>query len=237
MKAQIHLQGRDIQLHIHPTKGRQRTKLWFEAGSTVLQVRSPGGRIDPVVEAFINEKSSWILKTMSKMAPQVQEIERFQARLAQGEVLYMGSWRAVNLQPGTRPMAKFLADGSLQISGVPTIEADTTLAAVKALAKPYLQNRTQQWASHTGHEQDVTRVTVRSQQTRWGSCSSRGSINLNWRLALMPTALSDYVIIHELMHLRHMNHSAAFWNEVARYCPEYKLLRKQVQDYSWSLTL
>ena len=66
------------------------------------------------------------------------------------------------------------------------------------------------------------RVTVRNQRTRWGSCSTRGSIALNWRLIQMPPAVSDYIMFHELAHRRQPNHSARFWREVESLCPSWK---------------
>jgi predicted metal-dependent hydrolase len=67
----------------------------------------------------------------------------------------------------------------------------------------------------------VKRVTVRSQRSRWGSCSRRGTISLNWRLVQTPLFVRDYIIWHELAHLKEMNHSKRFWKEVERLCPEY----------------
>ncbi len=66
------------------------------------------------------------------------------------------------------------------------------------------------------------RITVRNQRTRWGSCSCRGVISLNWRLIQTPVAVCEYVIVHELCHLRHMNHSRRFWAAVGEYCPDYR---------------
>ena len=65
-------------------------------------------------------------------------------------------------------------------------------------------------------------VTIRCQQTRWGSCSSRGNLNFNCLLMLAPEEVLDYVVVHELAHRKQMNHSALFWQEVARECPDYK---------------
>lgn len=70
---------------------------------------------------------------------------------------------------------------------------------------------------------DVKRVTIRDQRTRWGSCSSRNTISLNWRLIMAPDSVSDYVIYHELAHLTHMNHSSRFWSLVEQYVPDYKV--------------
>lgn len=66
------------------------------------------------------------------------------------------------------------------------------------------------------------RITVRDQKTRWGSCSSDGNLNFNYKIYFMPARLMDYVIIHELSHRVHMNHSKDFWNLVGQYCPKYK---------------
>ena len=75
-------------------------------------------------------------------------------------------------------------------------------------------------------------VTVKNQKTRWGSCSAKGNVNFNYQLAFLPDELLDYVVIHELAHRRHMNHSRAFWAEVEKYCPDYLERRKQLKEYS-----
>ena len=77
----------------------------------------------------------------------------------------------------------------------------------------------------------VGRVTIRNQKTRWGSCSSKGNVNFNYKLYYMPQALMDYVIVHELSHRKYMNHSDLFWNEVGKYCPEYRMYRKELTKY------
>jgi len=69
-------------------------------------------------------------------------------------------------------------------------------------------------------------LAIRGQRTRWGSCSSAGRLNLNWKLMAVPPEVIDYVVIHELAHLRHMNHSPQFWDLVRTYFPTYKLAKK-----------
>lgn len=78
---------------------------------------------------------------------------------------------------------------------------------------------------------DVIRVTIRSQRTRWGSCSSHNTISLNWRLIMAPDIVSDYVIYHELAHLTHMNHSKRFWDLVEQYDPNYKDAEKWLTSH------
>ena len=81
------------------------------------------------------------------------------------------------------------------------------------------------------HGLRVSRVSVRNQRWRWGSCSRSGHICLNWRLVAMPDAIRDYVMIHELMHLKRMDHSPRFWKLVAAVCPDYQSSRKWLRDY------
>ena len=91
-----------------------------------------------------------------------------------------------------------------------------------------LPEKVQQFARQMG----VTygRITVRSQRTRWGSCSAKGNLSFNCLLMLCPEEVQDYVVIHELCHRKEMNHSAAFWTEVEKHCPNYRSHRKWLKD-------
>ncbi len=93
-------------------------------------------------------------------------------------------------------------------------------AYLRVLATRELPVRTRELAQE--HAIAIRRVTVRAQKTRWGSCSSRGTLSLNWRLIQAPPFVQDYLIIHELMHCRQMNHSARFWKLVAEAFPSWR---------------
>lgn len=67
------------------------------------------------------------------------------------------------------------------------------------------------------------RIAIKEQKTRWGSCSSKGNLNFNWKVILMPEAMQDYIVVHELSHLKQMNHSRYFWQEVEKVLPDYKV--------------
>ncbi|MBF0628815.1 MAG: M48 family metallopeptidase [Magnetococcales bacterium] len=96
-------------------------------------------------------------------------------------------------------------------------------------AHRHLTMRLRHWSEQMGVT--VSRVTIRGQTTRWGSCSSRGSINLNWQLMLLPGRLVDYVLVHELCHRLEMNHSPAFWMRVGAVLPEYERLKTELKKF------
>lgn len=79
------------------------------------------------------------------------------------------------------------------------------------------------------------RITIRNQKTRWGSCSSKENLNFNCLLMLMPDKVLDYVVVHELCHLKQMNHSKKFWKEVERYMPDYKNYKKWLNENGGAL--
>jgi predicted metal-dependent hydrolase len=76
----------------------------------------------------------------------------------------------------------------------------------------------------------IGRIAIRNQRSRWGSCSKRGNLNFNYRLALIPEALADYVIVHELCHLGEFNHSKNFWNLMAQTLPNHTELRRHLRQ-------
>ena len=77
----------------------------------------------------------------------------------------------------------------------------------------------------------VGKVSIKNQKTRWGSCSGKRNLSFNYKLLFLPENLRDYIIIHELCHLKEMNHSKNFWNLVANRVPDYKALRRQIKLY------
>jgi predicted metal-dependent hydrolase len=122
---------------------------------------------------------------------------------------------AKSIRLGSETMLAANAGGVADLDLRPVIENH-----LRALAEKELRGQTLELAAR--HQVTVRRVAIRGQRSRWGSCSSGGVISLNWRLIQTPPFVRDYIILHELMHLRQMNHSARFWREVEQVCPDYR---------------
>lgn len=101
-------------------------------------------------------------------------------------------------------------------------------ARLKDRAMELVNTRLQHF--NTFYQLSYKRISIRNQKTRWGSCSNTGTLCFNYRIALLPPEASDYIVVHELCHLAHMNHSARFWGLVAKAVPEYKRIRAEMRN-------
>lgn len=122
--------------------------------------------------------------------------------------------------------------GQKQISSRPPLPPEKRARYIR-LARDIFTQKTAYYA----RIMNVTygRISIREQKTRWGSCSSKGNLNFNWRLILAPEPVLDYVVVHELAHRREMNHSGAFYAVVESVLPDYRAPRKWLRDNGQSL--
>lgn len=102
------------------------------------------------------------------------------------------------------------------------------LAELKKCAKKDIPPRVEHFAALMGLEYGG--ISIRAQRTRWGSCSAKGNLNFNCLLVLLPDEVRDYVVVHELAHLKEMNHSPRFWAEVEKIIPDYRARRTQLKE-------
>jgi len=166
---------------------------------------------------FVDLHRSWLERAQARQ----QARPRAAAVWTPGtSVLWRGETETIRLATdGERPMVGLGAD----VFRIPRIGGDLR-PAIEAqfarLARIELPARTWELATVVGI--GIKKVTIRNQRSRWGSCSARGTISLNWRLLQAPDFVRDYVIYHELSHLREMNHSARFWAQVAEVCPAWR---------------
>ena len=180
-----------------------------------LRVTIPRGGTKTEAIAFLGRHLSWIHKERARLSR-----EQTPVRWTAGTpVLLDGiAHHIVMLDGAGGPLASY-AGRAVRVKTVddvrPAIEAD-----LKVLARERLVPRLIELARR--HGLTFTRVSIRGQRSRWGSCSRSGAIALNFRLVQMPPDVCDYVLIHELMHLKQQNHGPRFWALVEAACPDYR---------------
>mgnify|MGYP002512559089 CR=1 FL=1 len=118
---------------------------------------------------------------------------------------------------------KKIANRAERLNSLTPITSDE-IDSLKAGAKPIIEEKVRLFADKMGVE--YGKITIRCQKTRYGSCTAKGNLNFNCLIMLMPEKIIDYVIVHELCHIKEMNHSRRFWNEVESILPDYKERRK-----------
>jgi len=97
----------------------------------------------------------------------------------------------------------------------------------KEEARKIIENKVKEISKYYGLE--YNRISIRNQKTRWGSCSAKGNLNFNYKTTFLPDNLIEYIVVHEICHLKEMNHSKSFWNLVENKIPNFKILRKELK--------
>jgi predicted metal-dependent hydrolase len=164
-----------------------------------------------------------------------QQLQRLAARPVADSVWTIGSailfrGETVRIVAGRDPDSILFADQVVGIIGAPGDFRPDIERHLRSLAALELPPKLFQFARQ--HGLTVRRLTVRNQKSRWGSCSRRGAISLNWRLIQVPPFVSDYILLHELMHLRQMNHSRKFWREVENVCPGFREAERWLRTHA-----
>ncbi len=167
---------------------------------------------------FLRSQGDWLMRNLSEHPTRTSlkdYLETHPRLYAMGKALRLsqGFTRA-------KPFYVYSTDNDeveLRIRAEGDVE-ENLIALVRTFAQEVIEKRTMELANQVGAR--IKRVSVRNQATRWGSCSSSGTISLNWRLVLLRANLQDHVIYHELAHVQQMNHSSKFWNLLRAYDPQ-----------------
>ena len=168
-------------------------------------------------QRFVEQHRDWLERARARQArrPRAAAVWTIGTH-----VLWRGEMTEIRVAAQGERAAVCLAADVFRVARVEGDLRPTLEAHFARRARVELPARTWELAALAGV--DVKQVTVRNQRSRWGSCSSGGTISLNWRLVQTPDFVRDYIVHHELMHLREMNHSARFWARVEEVCPEWR---------------
>jgi predicted metal-dependent hydrolase len=202
-----------------------------EDGSLV--VRAPKRTTNAQIRRLVQDKSDWIRKKQEQA--RIQYLELQPKRYVEGEkFLFLGKAYPLTIMEGSEKHLvlnnRFYLSCTAQENG----ESEFT-HWYKKRARELLFARVELYADKFGLK--YNRVKITSAKKRWGSCSSVGNLNFTWRLVMAPIAVVDYVVIHELAHLKHKNHSKAYWGTVRRMMPDYKRYVKWLKENGHRLTL
>ncbi|MEO7399716.1 MAG: SprT family zinc-dependent metalloprotease [Polaromonas sp.] len=214
-----------------------RRSIGFSVGPTGLAVSAPKWVALRDIDQALREKSAWILRKLHETRERHQRVEAARVEWQDGAILpYLGGSLQVLADPALAASAlRPAASGGLPALGLavshpasPTEIRQAAQAWLMRQARPLFAARLDHFAPHL--DVQWRKLSLSSASTRWGSASASGSIRLNWRLLHFKPAVIDYVVVHELSHLRVMDHSPRFWATVRSVMPDYAELRAQLKD-------
>jgi predicted metal-dependent hydrolase len=204
---------------------RGRRGVGLKVDETGLTVSAPLSMPVGQIESLVRDSELWILRKVAewrhRQVPAVAWVDGARLPfLGGGLTLRLFRGRSGALREGSELWVRTQEGTAAQVTRA-------VIAWYKRMAREFLAERLTTLATRA--KLTAPRFILSSAVGRWGSCNTRREIRLTWRLVKAPPELIDYVVCHELAHLRHMNHSAAFWGEVERQCPDYKALRDRLQ--------
>jgi predicted metal-dependent hydrolase len=209
--------GRRVRLQLVRHRRARRYILRLAPDGTARVTLPRGGSVEEA-ERFARRNEAWIEKQLLRQAVRLKSSRVWRAGT---EILFRGEPTRLELTGSGQDARLRFGDQVVELAAE-NVSGDARPAVewhLRRLAAEELPARVLELAARYAFP--VRRVVVRNQRSRWGSCSRRGTVSLNWRLVQTPTAVRDYLIFHELAHLREMNHSSRFWREVERLCPNF----------------
>lgn len=210
----------------------RRTVGIYISGAAV-EVRAPHGADDQWIERFVQEKANWIASKLEMQREKAAECFRLED---QSEITVLGEHYQIRIVQGGRNSVDCTSGYlTFTLKGASAPTSPATLESLFRrwmlnLAQDYMVPKTHETADALGVAHRLKEIRFRRTKTKWGHCSSRGTIQYNWLIMLAPKEVVDYLIVHEACHLVHLNHSANYWALVGRVCPEYRARRQWLKE-------
>jgi predicted metal-dependent hydrolase len=241
MKRQIIINSQKIDYVLRKNKLSKYIRLTVSANKGLV-VTIPQGTSIKSVEKTLIEKQAWILRNLAKANNSHKNLVK--VFNVGDKLLFLGKEFPLNIaRENVRSFSVEFNQQALKVKIPVEVSQEEQQEGIARVllgwytqqAKIFIPQRTEQLAKLL--QTNYNRITIKDLKSRWGSCSQLRNLNFNFRLVLAPPAIVDYVIVHELCHLKELNHSKLFWLEVERFCPEYKQHRQWLKTNGQSLFL
>jgi predicted metal-dependent hydrolase len=218
-------------IHMNPNKiirSKRKTLSLTINENAELIIRAPKRLSIEKIQDFINEKENWINRKKRLIENQIKDVTSNHNKL-----LYLGNLFPINVEQNASKELFFTGEEFIANS----IEPDSLSLSIKKWYKNKFKEialpRVAYFANK--HNLMVNQVRIKNQKTMWGSCSSKNNINLNYLLLMAPMGVIDYVIVHELVHTIHRNHSNDFWDSVESIMPEFQEHKRWLKKNGYKL--
>ena len=219
-----------IEIHKLVRSKRKTLALIVENDGT-LTVRAPLRMHEADIWRFIEAKTDWIKRKQARVQKEAELLHQY----VDGETfLYLGKDVPLRIVREAKPALVMDRVFKLTRSAQPRA-ASVFETWYKKQARAVVTERVEFFAHR--HSFKVKKIRISSARTRWGSCSTKGTLSFTWRLVMAPLDIIDYVVAHELCHLKELNHSKAFWSQVEAILPDYIVRRKWLKDNGATLHL
>jgi predicted metal-dependent hydrolase len=214
--------ARNMRIKVHPEKG--------------VSVTLPRNYSEKHAVKFISEKEAWIRKSLKKTLTIKQKNTVFTE-----QTIFNTKFHNLQIQTHSKASLKFEVKNkviniwypefaNINDERIQEFVRQTIIKTLRFEAKQYLPKRTSELAEL--HDIKTNDIKVRNNKTRWGSCSGKNNINLNIHLMRLPDELIDYVVLHELAHIKHKNHSKHYWTYLESICNNAKILDRNLTNYN-----
>ncbi len=224
LEAEITLDGTAIPYKVRYSSRTKYLRMEITPGTGLLVVLPKGRALEAAVD-FLERRKDWVLKTMAVYGPVHAQKDWDHGR----RVRYLGRELAVEVRREGKVDGVRLVKDKLVITLVSGIHPEVLLEHwCRLRASQVIKERVQAQSRKMGVT--YNKLHIRAQKTRWASCSAKGNLSFNWRLIMTPADVIDYVVVHELAHLKELNHSRRFWALVAAHCPSWQGQRKWLRD-------
>jgi len=207
-------------------RSKRRTVALIVERDGSITVRAPMKMSAKVIDEFVEKHTKWVEKKQEELKSIVPEQPRqYQA----GEkFLYLGQSYPLEIVSDARQ--KLILEDAFKLAESEQKNAEAVFRNwYRKQAAKLIRERVALFAER--YQVPAGKIRITSARTRWGSCSSKNTLSFSWRLIMTPLNVIDYVVIHELAHIIHHNHSKRFWSLVEKWMPDYKERRKQLRQY------